>query len=71
MIGAILRFDRSNPAADVPLRPGLGRLLALARLWHRRATTRAALRDLPPSHLRDLGMTEADAWYEANKPFWK
>lgn len=70
MIGAILRLDRSNGAV-VRLRPGLGRLLALARLWHRRATTRAALRDLSPSHLRDLGMTEADAWHEANKPFWK
>jgi uncharacterized protein YjiS (DUF1127 family) len=71
MIGAILRFDRSNPVAATRPRPGLGRILALAGLWHRRAASRAVLRELPRDRLRDLGMTQADAWYEANKPFWK
>jgi uncharacterized protein YjiS (DUF1127 family) len=71
MIGAILRFDRSNRIATSWLRPGWSRVLALVSLWHRRVATRAVLRDLPPHRLRDLGMTEADAGYEANKPFWK
>lgn len=51
-----------------------GRLLGLVALlhrWHRRATTRAALRELPPQHLRDIGMTPLQAAREAARPFWK
>jgi uncharacterized protein YjiS (DUF1127 family) len=48
-----------------------GGLLALLAHWHRRAVTRAALRDLPPQLLRDVGLTATDAAYEAARPFWK
>jgi uncharacterized protein YjiS (DUF1127 family) len=46
-------------------------VFALLVLWHRRATSRAALRDLPPEYLRDIGITKTDAAREATRPFWK
>ncbi|EHM01799.1 hypothetical protein HMPREF9946_01866 [Acetobacteraceae bacterium AT-5844] len=47
------------------------RALDLLALWHRRGSTRAALRELPPERLRDIGLTEMDAAREAARPFWK
>ncbi len=46
-------------------------IVALLARWHRRATTRAALRELPPWLLRDVGLTSVDAAHEAARPFWK
>lgn len=66
LFGAISSEDRINPA-----RPAwFGLLAARLRLWHRNAATRAALAELPPGRLRDLGLTEADATWESRRPFW-
>lgn len=66
MVGAIFRLSRVNSWGNRPM-PVLPALLAL---WHRRATTRAALRELPPERLRDIGLNEAEARLEAARPFW-
>jgi uncharacterized protein YjiS (DUF1127 family) len=67
MVGAISRLRQIDGAAAERL-PDVFALLAL---WHRRATSRAALRDLPPECLRDIGITKMDAAREARRPFWK
>lgn len=65
-IGAIFSGYRINSA-----RPSWLRLLvARLRLWRRNAATRADLAELPPSRLRDLGLTEMDAAWESRRPFW-
>jgi uncharacterized protein YjiS (DUF1127 family) len=58
--------------ADPVRRPGvrdalLGWLAGCAHRHH----TRAALRDLCPHLLRDLGLTEGQALREARRPFWQ
>jgi uncharacterized protein YjiS (DUF1127 family) len=51
---------------------GMVRALAhVAAQWGERRRTRAALRDLPTHLLRDIGLNEADARAEADKPFWR
>ena len=39
--------------------------------WQERATQRHALAALEARMLRDMGLTRADAWREAAKPFWR
>ncbi|CUH40276.1 hypothetical protein JSE7799_03008 [Jannaschia seosinensis] len=39
--------------------------------WETRARTRAALRQIDPARLPDLGLTTAEALREAAKPFWR
>ena len=36
-----------------------------------RARQRRQLRELSDHMLRDIGLTRADAWAEAEKPFWR
>ena len=38
--------------------------------WQQRAHERAALASLDNRMLSDIGLSRADAWQEANKPFW-
>jgi uncharacterized protein YjiS (DUF1127 family) len=40
------------------------------RLWHQRLASRRELMRLDDHLLADIGLTRADAWREANKPFW-
>ena len=40
-------------------------------LWRRRAIDRAELRRMSRLELRDIRLNPADAWVEANKPFWR
>ncbi len=49
----------------------LNRGFALLREWRRRARNRAELAMLDERMLRDIGVTRADVWFEASKPFWK
>lgn len=67
MLGAIFGTHRINRFPSPPLR----QFAALLALWHRRATTRAALRELPPERLRDIGLSPPDAAREAARPFWE
>jgi uncharacterized protein YjiS (DUF1127 family) len=40
-------------------------------LWLERARQRRQLRELSDHMLRDIGLTQADAWAESEKPFWR
>lgn len=40
-------------------------------LWYERAVSRRRLASLDAHLLRDIGLTEADVWEEARKPFWR
>ncbi len=46
-------------------------LLGLLREGWRRHCTRVFLSQLDENMLRDIGVTPAEANYEANKPFWR
>ena len=39
------------------------------RAWRRRAQERAALAQMSPTELHDIGLSSADRWVEINKPF--
>ncbi|PWC27358.1 hypothetical protein CR165_18070 [Pseudoroseomonas aestuarii] len=67
MVGAIFRLNRINVLSNAPV----PRLRVLLALWHRRATTRAALRTLPPERLRDIGLSAPEAQREAARSFWE
>ena len=39
--------------------------------WTMRYQTRKCLRHLTPAQLDDIGISAADAYHEARKPFWR
>jgi uncharacterized protein YjiS (DUF1127 family) len=41
------------------------------KLWHRRASDRAALAQLDERSLRDARISHATRWNEMAKPFWR
>ena len=45
--------------------------LARLKTWHVRAQTRRELAWMSDEQLKDLGITRDDAYFEANKPFWR
>ncbi|HWI27166.1 MAG TPA: DUF1127 domain-containing protein [Stellaceae bacterium] len=49
----------------------LTRLLARLDCWRRRIQGRADLALLDERSLRDIGVSPAQARYEASKPFWR
>ena len=75
-------FVRSH-RSSAQRRPGGGRvfrdrerglvsgLWSLLLLWQERLSQRAALRSLSDHHLKDMGLSRADAEGEAGKPFWR
>ena len=40
-------------------------------LWRRRARERRLIAALSHEQLKDMGLSRADAWREAQKPFWR
>jgi uncharacterized protein YjiS (DUF1127 family) len=73
-----IRYRPAEPSllpalARVALR-GLGeacrRVADIGLVWTDRARQRRQLAELSDHMLRDLGLTRADAWAEADKPFW-
>ena len=48
-----------------------GRLTRTLLTWQTRATERNHLASLDNRLLADMGMTRADAAFEATKPFWR
>ena len=46
-------------------------LVVLMETWGDRARERRRLRGLDERMLRDIGISHADAWREARKPFWR
>lgn len=47
------------------------RLWVTLRLWRRRSRERRTLAAMDAAALADLGITSADRWQEARKPFWR
>jgi uncharacterized protein YjiS (DUF1127 family) len=60
------RRRRAGAVADL-----LRRLARAAATWQRRNRERAQLATLDDRALRDVGLSRADAWALANKPFWR
>ncbi len=59
-------------ATERPVSPNLmaGMLATIGR-WRARAHQRRQLAELTPDMLKDIGVTLADAYFEARKPFWR
>jgi uncharacterized protein YjiS (DUF1127 family) len=69
-----LEANVRNPAwrASAPRRPGaLVRLVATLLRWRERARERRQLLAMTTRELRDIGLSNVDAWREANKPLWR
>lgn len=49
----------------------LGRCVRILEVWAERASERRRLLGLDARILKDIGVSGADAWREANKPFWR
>jgi uncharacterized protein YjiS (DUF1127 family) len=49
----------------------VGRALELGQTWLERSRQRRQLAELGDYMLRDIGITRAEAWFEADKPFWR
>jgi uncharacterized protein YjiS (DUF1127 family) len=49
----------------------VGRAIDLLLIWHRRARDRRQLEALSDHMLRDIGLSRADVFAEASKPFWR
>ena len=47
------------------------RAFATIELWRSRSNERRRLAEFDDRLLKDIGVSRADAWKEANKPFWK
>ena len=73
-----LRFTRAGPrrgpakafAAQAWVRRLRG-AVQLLQLWRERARQRRQLQCLNDRMLRDIGLTRADVFAEASKPFWQ
>jgi len=47
------------------------RLAEAIEHWRERSVGRARLGQLDERLLKDIGLSRADAWWEAGKPFWR
>ena len=54
-------------SVTVPVRGWLATVKLAWRRWH----SRNLLSQLDDFMLKDIGLTRADVWYEAGKPFWR
>ena len=50
---------------------GVRRAADLLLIWQQRARDRRQLQSLSDHMLRDIGLTRADVFAEASKPFWR
>lgn len=55
---------------STPIETLLLRLVNTPRVWWRRHVSRLELMEMDDRMLRDIGITRADALFEARKPFW-
>ena len=49
----------------------VGRAIDLLLVWQQRSRDRRQLESLSDYMLRDIGLTRADVYAEASKPFWR
>ena len=52
-------------------RPSLSGMFGVLGRWSERRRQRRALLQLDDKLLKDIGLSCADAWQEAHKPFWR
>jgi len=64
------RRERRHGALDA-LSDAAFWVLATLRQWRRRSRDRAELATLDHRMLRDIGLTEGEREFLANKPFWR
>lgn len=66
---------RTSSRPDSGVLPALSRAVVRAAdtlaTWQERRRQRRALETLPDHLLNDIGVSRADAGYEADKPFWQ
>jgi uncharacterized protein YjiS (DUF1127 family) len=67
---SLSRRERRHAALDA-LSDVTGWVLATLREWRRRSRDRAELATLDSRTLADIGLTQGEAEFLANKPFWK
>jgi uncharacterized protein YjiS (DUF1127 family) len=60
-------FHHVRPGTDLSL---LGRIARRVRRWRELSQQRAALASLDDATLRDIGISRAEARFEATRPFW-
>jgi uncharacterized protein YjiS (DUF1127 family) len=63
----LLRFGGFGVSGD----SAAVRAAKLLLTWQERASERHALASLDAHMLSDIGLSRADAWREAAKPFWR
>ena len=49
----------------------MARIVRTSGVWYRRHRERRALAALPGHLLKDIGISDADAWAESRKWFWQ
>ena len=59
-------FPHKTHVGDILLR-----LFESLAKWQQRARSRRDLMALDDHLLKDIGLSRADAWQEADKPFWR
>jgi uncharacterized protein YjiS (DUF1127 family) len=47
------------------------RMIAMLALWRHRSRDRRQLAVMSERELKDLGLSDLDAWREWRKPFWR
>lgn len=65
------RRDRARAVASQGWVRRMLRAVELLQLWRERARQRRQLQCLNDRMLRDIGLTRADVFAEASKPFWQ
>jgi len=58
-------------SSKAPLAATFTAFAQILHTWRQRSHDRNALAQLDHRTLRDLGLTESAARFEANKPFWR
>ncbi len=68
-------FSRTSHRHDGGLLQAVGRAVVgatdMLATWQERRRQRQALESLPDHLLSDIGVSRADAGFEADKPFWR
>jgi uncharacterized protein YjiS (DUF1127 family) len=64
---SVKRAHSTHPHADVTI----ATVLATVRVWRQRSRSRSELAAMDDATLRELGVTRAQAAFEAAKPFWR
>ena len=64
---SVMRAHSKQPHPDMTF----ATVLATVRVWQQRSRSRSELAAMDDATLRELGITRAQAAFEAAKPFWR